>query len=116
MNSLIDGKPTQNKLKKFQEQKKVESTGILSKRYWSQFIKRNKEILDVTRCYCVASCRTEWVTHTNLKRIYDMVYTQVVKAGVAKWLPPSQHYFVDEEGERTESENDAVGLKINNSP
>ena len=38
-NSLIDGKPIQNKLKKFQKQKEALPTGILSKRYWSQFIK-----------------------------------------------------------------------------
>ena len=36
----------------------------------------------------------------------------MVNVGVVKWLTPSQHYFVDEEGEQTESENDAVGLKI----
>ena len=65
----------QNKLKKFQEQKKAEPTGKLSNRYWSRFIKRNKEILDVARGYCVASCRTERVTHADLKRMYDMVYT-----------------------------------------
>ena len=35
----------------------------------------------------------------------------MANAGVARWLPSSKHYYVNDEGEKVESEGD-VGLKV----
>ena len=111
-NSLIDGKQAQADLKLLQTQKRATPTGLLSKRYWLQFIKRHKNELDVATGYNVSSTRTEWVTYANIEKMYHLVYTQMVNAGVARWLPDSEQYYVNDEGEKVESALDSVGLKV----
>ena len=111
-NSLIDGKQAQSDLQLLQTQKRATPTGLLSKRYLLQFIKRHKNELDVATGYNVSSTRTEWVTYANIEKMYHLVYTQMVSAGVARWLPSSEHYYVNDEGEKVESEGDSVGLKV----
>ena len=44
--------------------------------------------------------------------MYDLVYEQMVDAGVARRLPESEQYWVGEDGEKVESEVDAVGMKV----
>ena len=41
-NSLIDGKPIKDELKSFQRCKKKEPTGLLSRKYWTLFMKRHQ--------------------------------------------------------------------------
>ena len=36
----------------------------------------------------------------------------MVKVEVARWLSPSEYYYVNDEGDRMESDNDSAGLKI----
>ena len=99
-NSLIDGKSIQDQLKILQAQKKAAPTGILSKKYWHQFVKRYQQVLDVTNGFKVSSTRTEWVTYANIEKMYHLVYDQMEEAGVARWLLPSEHYYVNEEVEK----------------
>ena len=44
--------------------------------------------------------------------MYDLVYDQMVSAGLARMLPESEHYWIDENGEKVQSESDAVGMKV----
>ena len=111
-NSLIDGKPMQNDLKIFQASKKKNPSGLLSRRYWQQFMKRHSKQLEAAKGHIVATNRTEWVTFDNINRMYDLVYDQMVAAGVARRLSPAEHYWVDKNGETIESESDACGLKV----
>ena len=46
-------------------------------------MKRHKEMLDVSKGFRVSSTRTEWVTYKNVEKMYHLIYTQMVKAGVA---------------------------------
>jgi len=111
-NSLIDGKSMQDDLKKFQESKKKKASGLLSRRYWKQFMKRHAKLLEAAKGHLVATNRTEWVTYDNIDRMYDLVYEQMVAAGVARCLPPDEHYWVNGNGEKTNCESDACGLKV----
>ena len=71
-------------------------------------MKRYKDELDVANGYKVSSIRTEWVTYANIEKMYYLVYTQMVNAGVARWLPISEHYYVIDEGEKVESVGDSI--------
>ena len=75
-------------------------------------MKRYKDELDVANGYKVSSTRTKWVTYANIEKMYELVYTQMVNAGVARWLPSSERYYVNDEGDKLESEGDSVGLKV----
>ena len=57
--------------------------------------------------------RTDWVTYSNVKKMYDLVYDQMVKSGVARQLSPSECYYVNCEGERVDKQKESVGLKVN---
>ena len=108
-NSLIDGMPTQTKLITFQSSINAAPTGIVSAKFWSQFLKRNKQKLEVGKGCRVAANRTEWVIYDNIGRMYDLVYEQMVKDGVAKFLLPEDYYYVNDQGEKVESESESVG-------
>ena len=109
---LIDGKPMQNDLKIFQKSRKKNPSGLLSRRYWQLFMKRHTKQLEATKGHLVPTNRTEWVTFDNIKRVYDLMYDQMLTAGVARRLSPADHYWVDKNGETIESESDACGLKV----
>ena len=111
-NSLIDGKPTQERLKEFQTSIRAEPTGLVSAKFWLQFVKRNKEKLEVGKGYRVAGNRTEWVTYENVELMYDLVYEQMVQAGVAKALAPEEYYYVNDKGERVSEIEDSVGMQV----
>jgi hypothetical protein len=111
-NSLIDKKPIQSKLKEFQMSRGKDPSGQLSKSYWKQFMRRHQNVLASAKGSRVASNRTDWVTYENIQTMYDLVYEQMVAAGVAKELAPEDQYWVNAEGDRVENENNAVGLKV----
>ena len=54
-NSLIDGKPMQNNLKIFQASKKKNPSGLLSRRYWQQFMKRHSKQLEAAKGHLIAT-------------------------------------------------------------
>jgi hypothetical protein len=111
-NSLIEKKPIQTKLKEFQISRRKDPSGLLSKNYWKQFMRRHQNVLASAKGSRVASNRTDWVTYENIQDMYDLVYEQMVNAGVAKELSPEDQYWVNAEGDRVESESNAVGLKV----
>ena len=80
------GSPIQEEIRTFQMLKKKSPTGVLSKKYWTLFMKRHKEVLQVKRGYRVASNRTEWVTYDNIQLMHDLLYDHMVDAGIAVQL------------------------------
>ena len=44
--------------------------------------------------------------------MYDLVYDQMVNAGVVKYLLPDDHYYVNDKGEKVESESESVGALV----
>ena len=55
--------------------------------------------------------RTEWVAYENIDLMYDLVYEQMVRAGVAKKLEPHEYYYVNGKGDRVSME-ESVGLQV----
>ena len=70
-------------------------TGTLSARFWQQFVKRNKELLEVGKGSRVANDRIEWVTYENIDQMYDLAYNQMIRSGVAKYLSPENYAYVN---------------------
>ena len=56
----------------------------------------------------VAGNRTEWVTYKNIEVIYNLVYEQMVRAGVANHLAPENYYYVDDKGKRLVQEKNQL--------
>ena len=44
--------------------------------------------------------------------MYDLVYEQIVAAGITAELPEEEWYWINDEGENLESDKSAVGLKV----
>ena len=103
-NSLIEGKPIQTDLKCYQSSIKASPTGTVSTKFWQNFVKRNKELLEVGKGYRVAGNRTEWVTYENVDLMYDLVYEKMVRSGVVKKLEPHECYYVNGKRERVSME------------
>ena len=94
----------QTDLKRYQSSIKASPTGTVSTKFWQNFVRRNKELLEVGKGYRVAGNRTEWVTYENVDLMYDLVYEQMVRAGVAKKLEPHEYYYVNGKRERVSME------------
>lgn len=102
----------QAQIREFQTNIRAEPTGVVSAKFWLQFVKRNREKLEVGKGYRVAGNRTEWVTYENVELMYDLVYEQMVRAGVAKVLSPEDRYYVDDKGQRVSSKEESVRLQV----
>jgi len=112
VNSLIDGKPIQNTLRDFQRRKKKSPTGRVTEKFWRGFMNRHKDKLSKAKGYRYAANRDKWLTHENLRQMYEMTYEIWVEAGVARSLPEEDQYWVNANGERVESQEEAYGLKV----
>ena len=44
--------------------------------------------------------------------MYNLVYEQMVNAGITRRLSESEEYWIDDNGEKVSSEDDAVGMKV----
>ena len=66
----------------------------------------------MSKGYRVASNRAEWVTYNNIERMYELVYAQMVKVGVVDPLAPEDYYYINEEGETVDDEDESVGMQI----
>ena len=60
----------------------------------------------------MASHRNEWFTYENALIRYDLVYEQMIAAGIAVALPPPEQYWINDDGERIDSAESGVGMKI----
>ena len=48
----------------------------------------------------------------NIECMYDLVYEQMISAGLARRLAPSEQYWIDKNGDKVHNEENAVGLKV----
>lgn len=101
-NSLVDGKPIQEEVIHRQSKWKKNPTGMVSTTYWLTFMRRHKQQLQSAQGYHMASNRTEWVTYKNILIMYDFVYEQMIAAGIAIPLPPSEQYWINEDGNKVD--------------
>ena len=44
--------------------------------------------------------------------MYDLVYGQMVNARVAKYLLPDYYYYVNDKGQKVDSESESVGALV----
>ena len=89
-------------------------TGTVSTKFWQNFVRRNKELLEVGKGYRVANNRTKWTTYKNIDQLYDLVYEQMANSGVAKHLAPEEYYYLNEKRERVISVEESVGFASEN--
>ena len=75
-------------------------------------MRRSKVILQTAKGYRHAANKDAWSTPENLKQMYEMIYDQSVYAGVAIRLPEHEHYWVNDNGERVETEAESAGCKV----
>ena len=110
-NSIIQDSETQRKLIAFQQKlgtKKIH-LGVLSKKYWSSFLKRNNERIESEIGCKQAACRKEWSTYQNFEAICNLIYPQMVESGIAERLETP--VWMDGNGNIV-GENDALGKMV----
>ncbi len=112
--SLIKGTPVEKEVQAFQKSRHRKSTSwCLTNQYWrAGFMKRNAVALSRAKGNRIAACRSEWTTFENIVEMYNLVYDQMVDAGLAKKLSPEDQYWTDDHGSRVETEAEAFGSKI----
>jgi hypothetical protein len=89
MNSLIKDRELQEKLVTFKRQRRMENhlgevVGEVGKKYWKLFMKRNAHRLVTKRGERFACNRADWSKLSYFKQMYDVIYDQMVDAGVAR--------------------------------
>ena len=52
------------------------------------------------------------MTYDNIDQMYDLVYGQMVNARVAKYLLPDYYYYVNDKGQKVDSESKSVGALV----
>ena len=82
--------------------------GLLGRKYWTNFMRRNKDKISSQVGIQLASNRKDWCTYANFKRMYTLVYQQMLEAGIAVKLP--EKTWMDQHGNIVEIEEEAFGL------
>jgi hypothetical protein len=70
-------------------------------------MKRNADTLKRGRCRVMDANRHSWCTYENFERMYEGVYSAMVKAGIA--VETEEPVMYDKQGEETEDEEKMVG-------
>jgi len=112
MNNLIDGTPFQEALAKFQKTGKLGNEsfefGRVLKGWWRGFSKQNAHRIVTKRGEKFATNRADWTKMKNIRQMYDVIYDELVEAGVA--LNLDNPMFTDYNGIEVE-EDERFGLK-----
>ena len=113
-NSIIQDSETQRKLIAFQQKLKTKtiSLGVLSKKYWSSFLKCNKDFIESEIGCKQAACRKEWSTYQNFEAMQDLIYPQMIESGITKRLETP--VWMDQNGNNM-GEKDALGKMVDHS-
>jgi hypothetical protein len=105
-NCFIDGKPMQERLAEFQMRRKLGKKGFqygtLTQGWWYGFLKRNAFRIVTKRGEKFACMRSNWTTYENIAQMYDVIYDEMVDAGVAVYLEVK--IFTDREGNVVDEE------------
>jgi hypothetical protein len=117
MNSLIKDQELQEKLKEFKRRRKLggseEFLGEVGRSYWQGFMRRHGDRLVTKRGEKFASNRADWSKHVYIKQMYDVIYDEMVGAGVARVLETPK--FLDRSGNIVDKEDkfgEAVDIEI----
>ncbi len=74
-------------------------------------MQRQKKVLSSCKGSRKHNARQDWTTYDNIETMYDLVYEQMVDAGIAHHLPEEEHYSVDEAGKVVNSSEESAGHK-----
>lgn len=111
-NSIIQGSELEKSIKNFfQLRNRSVPENLLGKGWYKGFMNRNKDMLVSAKGGRMHLARREWTTYNNMQTMYELVYEQMVEAGIASHLPEEEHYWVDRSGNRVNSEEEAIGHK-----
>jgi hypothetical protein len=111
-NSLILDQPTAKKVVEY----KAKICGVISDspdlgpRYYHSFLGRHGNNVHTTKSRRRDVSRHEWATYENIEKMYNLVYQEMVCAGVAEYL--DSPVWCDKEGNDVDNENGAFGKEV----
>jgi hypothetical protein len=115
-NDIIKDTPTSAKLIAFQTKicglqiNKNEGPNRLGKKYFYNFMNRFSDIIHTTKITKKCISRLEWATYDNIKKMYNLVYREMVVAGIAEVLEEAEYFDKDNKILEVFS-SEAVGTK-----
>ena len=90
MNNIIVGTSYQDELRRFQEVRRLGSedfeSGTVTTGWWRGFKTRYRHRVVTKRGERFACNRAEWTKRKNIAQMYDVIYDEMVDAGVTKVL------------------------------
>ena len=108
---MIKGSAIEGDIVRFHSKNKAKPEILLGNTWYSLFLKRNQHILNSGQGTRQHQDRKVWTTYDNMKDMYELMYRHMVDAKIAIDLLEEEHYFVNAEGERVETEEQAAGYK-----
>ena len=106
VNALIKDSPSAQKLLEYKKVHCRISSGEIGVAYYTSFMARHEEIW-TTRPSKVDVNRAVWATYENIKKMYEIIYEEMVLAGIAKKHATEQWFSQD--GKIVATENNAFG-------
>ena len=88
-NDLIKNTAVGESVVRFQEERRVcsdETVGTLTRGWWRGFLARHSERIGTKRGERFACNRAEWTNARNIKQMYDVIYDEMIDAGIASML------------------------------
>lgn len=111
-NSLIQDTEVAKQIAEFHDSRPYEEpTFLLGNGWYKGFVARHQHLLSNTKGVRQHKTRKDWCTHANMKKMYKLVYEQMIEAKIAERLPEDQQYWVDKDGNVVDSEDKAAGHK-----
>jgi hypothetical protein len=82
---IVQGTPSSVRTKSYQNMicGVTDESKKLGKKYFYNFMKRDKTIVHTTKVHQQYVSRLEWSTYHNIQKMYDLVYAKMVHCGVA---------------------------------
>ena len=111
-NSLLKGSTIEEQIKAHHEKLKKTPAKLVGRSWLNGFLRRHGKYLCTGRGHWVYNKRQEWATYKNFEKMYKLVYQNMVAAGIARYLPELEHYFVDSQGNTVEKQEEAAGMKV----
>ena len=110
-NSLIKESTIQQSVTKFHASCRTHPKTLLGRGWFAGFMRRQKEVLSSRKGTRKHNTRQDWTTYDNIENMYELIYKQMVDAGIAQHLPEDEHYWVDKAGEVVDTSEQAAGNK-----
>lgn len=81
--------------------------------YWRNFMKRNGHLIKSKKAVKFDFKRAEWCTYRNFKVMYDEIYKEMEKGGIAARIEGEDGVFLDGEGKQLKDDeaDAAMGLR-----